>query len=372
MSEPTEEFRTRFREWCRVDKHATNSISVSQLKQEFASDSDGCSTFDEYLPRKAAGKARNKRSIIKLNFDDSDRAQLQLDADDYKEFATHDLKIEILQGPREIILTGFRILNLHLAPYVGVTLCIHRCEIAALVISNHSNSAIELTDTWVGRATFSQGSCRSFSIERGGIWGLSTPPPSDENPFLGDVLIDSDVFLPRVAGRYFIDDPQEYRNLRHHLTSLNNVPAAQIVHAAELAMERQRSSKFTRFLSTGYEWITDYGTSPERALKAFCLGWFANFCVLVISRGGFLRWLTQLSVSPAENWLPSAYLFERAARQVGAALQLTVNPTAALGPSGISADLMSYGSILLTPIAVYSATVIALFIFAVRGKFRLR
>jgi len=198
--------------------------------------------------------------------------------------------------------------------------------------------------------------------------------PEEENPFKGQVTIEQTyIHTSAKPASRAIPAPavQSYRNLRSHLSKQANFPAAAPIHAAELTLDRTSDTFFNRLLSWGYELVSDFGNSPVRALLWLCLVLFGMTGILFCSNGGVI-------IGPleghAESWrviLVGDGRVAQLARAIVLALQSSFNPLSIFGVRGVVEARYPWLAALLAFQGIVSITVAALFLLAVRRRFRL-
>lgn len=226
------------------------------------------------------------------------------------------------------------------------------------------------TNSWLSRLTLAPSTIRHFSYRDGGIGDIDCPGSVANNPFTGSVVF-SKVFLPRTRRGFQIEGAQPYRNMRYHLAQLQNGPAASIFHSAELAVERDDERGLNWFFNFLYEEFSDYGASPVRPLIWLGLLWIAT-ATLLFATG------VEIGGSPkdAVGWQSLLYRTDWKGDLLRAVI-VGFQPISWLG------SLISPGqpvamvpSCLLTQIwlvidGILSTVLLALFIFALRRRFRM-
>jgi hypothetical protein len=234
---------------------------------------------------------------------------------------------------------------------------------------------LKIIDTNIGEISFGSKSILEYEMTGGCLLNIKCPAPWQENPITGSFSLDNTVFLPRKSKNKseasFLDGPQPYRNLRAHLMNLQNNQTANLVHSLELAVERETESGwFNKLLSWLYEKFSDYGSSTLRPTACFfgilVFSWVLGF----IDGGGS----PALGLEEYTGWrsvLLQENLCGRTMRAIVLGSQSVVNPLGIFGSKNLLVPnhiwLASFSVIL----GLFSAIFIALFIFAIRRRFKI-
>lgn len=249
---------------------------------------------------------------------------------------------------------------------------IQNCNIGELTCFSHNDrygSEIKMTDSQVGLLVLEPKSVRNFDISGGCIFNLDCPPPDGENPFTGSIML-NDVFFPRSTRTYPISGPQPYRNLRSHLSTLHNVAGTNVVHAAEQAIERETDTSWNKILSYLYEMFSDFGSSPIRpiawlvglSLFSVLLIYLFDGADLAVETSAYRGWQTLLIDSGVSG---------RIARSFVLGFQPITNPLGILGTKTLLVPKSVGLSIWLGIQGLASAVFVALFILALRRRFKM-
>lgn len=272
------------------------------------------------------------------------------------------------------LLRNLYINNLKITPSNGrIKVSIENCFIKNLTYAGHRNQPVNLAlvDSHVANLNVSNPGLELLMITGGSVLNIICPTPSEDNPFTGDVNF-NDVFFPRSANWYPITGAQGRRNLRYHLKANSNEQSANIIHASELAIERKDDPLFTKFISYMYEVFSDFGRSALRPLV-----WFISLSVISTFLIAFnYGTVPANSLESYSGWQREALLdvgfkgeLIRAATLTG---QQILNPLGILGTKGLT--VASNGWILAWNMfySLMSVILIALFIFAIRRRFKLQ
>ena len=237
-------------------------------------------------------------------------------------------------------------------------------------VSEHPNSWLKFQECWIREFRMDPGSIIDLAFFGGGIFNLRCPAPADKSPFRGSVSF-SGVFLPRTRTNYDIGGAQPYRNMRYHLSQLQNGPAASVFHSAELAVERDDERGLNWLFNFLYEEFSDYGASPVLPLVWIGLLWLLTATVLFASGvniGG--------TSGTAVGW--QVCLYEAGWKgELLRSVILGFQPISWLGSllsSGPSVPLVPhsfFAQIWLVIDGILSTVLLALFIFALRRRFRM-
>jgi hypothetical protein len=282
----------------------------------------------------------------------------------------HSLAIQV---PIRLALCGLSIRQLYVVAGPGVTLQATNCNIAHLWLNAQNASAqLRLDQSNLGTLQLVPGSLSHFEMRGGSLLNVTCPPPNGGNPFTGTVSFTNDVFFPRRRNIYILPGPQPYRNMRYHLRSLENAQMANLIHSAELAVEREDDSRMNRILSHLYEWMSDFGSSALRPLVWQGVLFVLSFSLILCSDGAvhtsqdpkseLLGW-QQALIDP--RWgacVRAAYL----------ALQPLVNPIGIFGPRSLLVPRFLWLTVWLSVAGILGIVLLALFIFAIRRRFKIQ
>src|SRR6266705_1554859 len=252
-----------------------------------------------------------------------------------------------------------------------VKLHIDNCSIAHLQFLGVA-AEVTLLDTHVGNLEIAPAALKHYEMKGGSLLNVNCPPPSDGNPFIGTVSF-KNVFFPRKRKVFILQGPQPYRNMRHHLRNLENAQMANLIHSAELAVEREDDSWTNRILSYLYEWLSDFGSSALTPLlwQVFLLSlsmsliFYSDGAVLAFSESApaLVGWQTILIDTNESGDL---------ARAVYLALQPVVNPIGIFGPKSLLVPRYPWLAVWLSLHGVLSVILLALLIFAIRRRFKIQ
>jgi len=283
--------------------------------------------------------------------------------------------LDITQGiSGTLTIENISIHRLNINNDSGFPVVIHLegCNVGTLSVSRPKadSGCIELVcvNTNIGKLEMKETSLHSMDMTSGCILGLSCPPPGSKNPISGDISF-VNVFFPRNTKDYLLSGAQAYRSLRHHLTSLQNIQAANLIRSAELAVERESDYGTNKWLSRLYELFSDFGSSTWRPI-AWLFGFFVVSSLVIFFTSGAVQgipdaviysgWRSAL-IKPDDNLFRTVYL----------ASQPIINPLGIFSPKALLVPKNGWIFTLLLFQGLFSPVWIALFIFAVRRRFRL-
>ncbi len=197
---------------------------------------------------------------------------------------------------------------------------------------------------------------------------MKISPPKTPNPFASSVAFE-DTFFPRHTSKYFIDNAQPYRNMRHHLMSLENETTASMFHSLELAIERENDPPLNKFLSICYEMLSDYGASITRPLN-----WLTGILLIsLLVIGGNDGASLAMKIDTYQGWQealtdPEAK-FARATTLIG---HYIFNPFGILGTKSLVVPSNGFFLFWVMLQSLFSTTFITLTILAIRRRFKLK
>jgi hypothetical protein len=178
------------------------------------------------------------------------------------------------------------------------------------------------------------------------------------------------VFLPRDA-RYNVKNSQPYRNMRAHLSRLNNVPAAGIIHSAELGFDRRTERFPGNVLSLLYERGSDYGSSIGMPLAWFVAFLLISTAFLGISDSVVVTRHHDDMVGTWQEVLFSQDWIGRIARAAMYSVQSVFNPLGVFGSRNLLAASTGVTALIAGLLCLGATLALALFVLALRRHFRL-
>ena len=286
-------------------------------------------------------------------------------------FVTEDANVP------ELVLKDLYLLNLG----IDVNNClqaisIERCSIKRITTQVARNeipqpSIFYIIDSRIDTFHAKKNTISQLIMSGGCLLRPITPPPGSGNPFVGDVEF-SNVFFPRAVEYFHLPGAQQYRSLRHHLRELHNEHTGNIIHAAELAVERDEDAKRSnRILSRLYEMFSDFGNSAVRPL-----GWIVFSLVLSVTLimcvdgavalpqvDGYHGWQTGLSEDGFVGKATKALVLTG---------QHFLNPLGVLGVKGLTVASNGWVAFGLMVYSLFNIVFISLMIFAMRRRFKIQ
>ena len=252
------------------------------------------------------------------------------------------------------------------------TIHIENCFIKKIDLKEKSGPtsglAISMVNCCVGELRLNSGALSELNTRNCLIGKITCPVPTLENPFKGPVSLTGTRFsnLPLL-----MSDVQQYRNLRYHLSSLENTLAEGIVHSKVLRMERAEQDVVNRIISYLYQIFSDFGNSTVRPLVwlfattlASCLlVYFADGAVQTADSGAYIGW---------RNSITERGEVGRITRSMLLGTQSLVNPLGIFSYRSLVVPSNNWiaGSILFQ--GILSPVLLFLFIFALRRRFKMK
>jgi len=241
------------------------------------------------------------------------------------------------------------------------------CEIGEIKLNRESR--IILNETKIGLMTLNN--VHSIYMTNGCILNFSCPVPSQANPFTGSIIF-SNTFFPKNSKNYLLENAQPYRNMRHHLRSIENGQMANIFHSAELSVEREDDTNANKFISTLYQLFSNYGSSAIRPFAWWICIMLLVTTIIFLNNGAVptqkentqMGWKSELvkdSDSISSRLKKASYL----------SMQNMLNPLGILGVKTFMTPKYSWLAFLLAIQGLFSAVLIALMIFAIRRRFKI-
>ena len=290
-----------------------------------------------------------------------------------RSFDTDIIGFEFQRGIHKVTFNNLAVRRLIIQGYKNTSLVFENCRIADMRLGSpryQYEAKLVLNNTWIGNLELYAACSKNFEMVGGGIFNLDCPPPDSDNPFTGSVTFQK-VFLPRTAKVYPIEGPQPYRNFRAHMVKLENTPAVNFIHAAEQALERETDTRFNKFLSYCYDYLSNYGSSILRPLV-----WFAflfTFNVILIYRiDGAGQALPDEFYSGWRETLLESGGGSKVSRAILLAFQSIFNPFGVFGVRTLVVAQQVWLNLWLGFSGLLSGVLIALLIFALRRRFKIR
>ncbi|MCW9024780.1 MAG: hypothetical protein OQK73_08855 [Gammaproteobacteria bacterium] len=263
----------------------------------------------------------------------------------------------------KLLLTGLRINNLNIDYNNIANLTIENCDIKRLSLGNQCK--VTLKNCHIGQINFNNVSF--LHVEKGFILDFICPVPGSSNPFSGSISLNG-TFIPRDTKNYLLTGPQPYRNIRHHLKSIENGQLANFFHSAELAVERENDTVFNKIISHAYESFSDFGASALRPIIWWFTIGFASALLIYYFDGAVNAF--SLDSDHYTGWR-DILICSNGYRSVYLSFQSMLNP---LGILGIKSLVIPASGWLVTYLlfqGLLSAILIALMIFAIRRRFKI-
>ena len=359
MKTPSDEFVT----WCRAETPKAPSNYHFELHQYLQNPPNNPAGFIGVVQH-----ALVEGSKLLVHFNDSRGKENVLLT---KEQLSYGDDISLLQ--LSLYEGNFSFVGLSIGDYsINVTgqyeVVFRNCAIRRLTI--HPSHSVTLINCQIGTLALGNSLLRHFDMRGGCILNIECNPPWKDSPFTGSVTM-SDVFLPRKPMEGFIRTPQPYRNLRAHLRSLENSQGANLLHSAELAIERESDNKTNKVLSHAYELFSDFGSSASRPLIWLFLLWLVSFVTAFISDGAALAY----AANDYTGWRSLLMCNDLAGRGLRAAVlsfQQLASPLTIIGAKPLLIPKYLLLAVWAAIHSLFSAVLIALLILAIRRRFKMQ
>jgi hypothetical protein len=245
----------------------------------------------------------------------------------------------------------------------GPILELRNCRIRTHILFNFRR--VRLTNCWIGSLVL-EAEVGDFGMFGGAVLGITCSAAHGRNPFVGSVNF-TGVHFPRAPSER-VFDAQPYRNMRAHMQRLENAPMVSLFHTLEQAVERRMETNlFNRFVSHAYELLSDYGSSIPRPAS-----WFLGLLLLTSALASGLDWAVANPTHYAwQEGLARTSHWRAVERGLLLTLQGTLNPFGIFG--SVSAVLPRNGFVVAWMFfhGLFSATLAALFILALRRRFKM-
>jgi hypothetical protein len=270
----------------------------------------------------------------------------------------------------------FRRVTITLRDFEVRELSFENCETSDIIMANllvnklalgSQSGNYKLEKCYIGTLSLSERSVHSFGTSGGAILNIDCPPPTHENPFTGSVQLDRRTYLPTKSGR-LLRGAQPYRNLRTHMSKLENAPMVSRFHRLEQSVERENLALFDRLLSHGYRVLSDYGSSSLRPVACLVLLMLLTASLTYATDGAQLKQTNDLN--GWESGLRGNGFWVQAERAFVLATQATLNPLGIFGRRGVLVAKFGWLATWLVLHGLLSTLFVALFIFAVRRRFK--
>jgi len=255
-----------------------------------------------------------------------------------------------------------------------VALKLVNCDIAILNIYVHKerNRRINLIleNTRIGELNLQSNTIEYFHVKGGCILNLTCNPPNEPNPFIGSVSFEN-VFFPRNTKNFPLKDPQPYRNMRHHMSELENHQMANLFHSLELAIEREKDVLTNKIFGYLYEWVSDYGASTLRPILWLILFYVISVYMAYTEYGVSLAYDKSLYKGSWRAILIEPHEIGMVSRAFVYSIQPILNPLGIFGVRSLLVPGNGYLFVWSLLQSIFSVTFVALTIFALRRRFKI-
>lgn len=324
--------------------------------------------------RAAAQEALDKGSITDLSTHHFGSARNRGDKDFY--LSGEDNKQQFIEylglmaesDVPELKFSALRIYKVHICQSVHVTF--ENCHLGEVFFQGgHVGSNASFLDCHIRVLKLSSNCAGLLRLRDTTILGVTCPPAGVRNPFLGSAKFENVDFS---ADKEVRSDVQGYRNLRHHLMNLQDLEAAGLVQRVVLIGERELSgSKWYRFFSWCYQALSDFGNSVARPLGWWVFGSVGTIGLIFFMNGTALN--PELAL-PEGSWhhnLTQPGCLSEFYRASILALDAWAGPFGVIFGQDVVAAKTIVASFLMVSARLLSTTLFALFLLALRRKFRM-
>ena len=243
------------------------------------------------------------------------------------------------------------------------------CWIGKLSIES-GPATLRISGCWIGTLELALASVENLEVKGGSIRSIECPPPdAEKNPLLGSVTF-SNVDFPTSRKARLLKGAQGYRNLRAHLEKLENVQAANIIHAAQLATERHNDTKFDWTINWLYRLSSNYGTNPWAPLLWALFLYIVALGAIFFFDGGATRegffyagWETSLLDDDRDG---------KRVRSMILPLQSIINPLGLIGGLKLVVANSGWGQAILAVQGLVTDALLVMTVLAIRKRFRPR
>lgn len=251
----------------------------------------------------------------------------------------------------------------------GIKVDLDGCWIGKLHVIG-APTELRIRECWIGTLELGMSTVLILNVKGGSIRSISCPPPdSEKNPLMGSVTFSS-VDFPNSRSAHLLKGAQGYRNLRAHLEKLENVQAANIIHAAQLATERHDDTKFNWVVSWLYRLSSNYGTNSWLPLTWAVFLYFLALAVIHFFDGGATR--EGFSYTGWETSLTGEDRGSKLVRSAILPLQSIINPLGLFGGLKLVVANSGFGQAILAVQGLVTDAMLVMAILAIRKRFRPR
>lgn len=253
------------------------------------------------------------------------------------------------------------------APDYQMPVRLKNCRLKTLQLE--PGSRVILENTYVGYLRIR--STNYLEMNGGCVLAVRCPPASEPNPFRGEVAISGTYFPMRRFGHY-LSGPQNYSNMRYHLAAQENDLMAAQFHAAELATQREQETLPYKILSYFYQWFSDFGNSALRPFLWLLVLLISSTAITTCLGGGVTVFGNDAVYRGYSIGLTYSGLKGEMARSCYLVFESAINPLHLFGLKTLVVPSNIWVVAWLSFQSILSLTLIALTIFAIRRRFKMR
>jgi len=250
------------------------------------------------------------------------------------------------------------------------------CKICNLIISvphrgDYGNISFDISNTDIGTFSVESKSVFDLEIAGGSILNIQCPSPSMPNPFIGGVSI-KNVFFANNTRDYLLKNEQPYRNMRHHMQSLENSLVANIFHCLELDIEKRIDTGVNNLFNRGYKFFSNYGSSASRPLIGLLALILITFSWSFVSNGAVPATTNASSYVGWKETITQNSLLGDFTRSLILSTQSSINPLGIFSAKLLVVPKTGWLALWVMIQSLLSVLLIALLIFSVRRRFKLK
>lgn len=253
------------------------------------------------------------------------------------------------------------------------TVVAENCWISNLTIRGALAIRLTLKNCWLGHLNIDGPSCLSDTIiTGGGILHFLCPAPTGAQPLTASFVLSRSTYLPTKSIPGFIQGPQSYRSLYSKLAAMGNHQVAGIIRRKEECLERESDSRSNRFFSYLYQYASDFGSSTIRPLLWLSISFVVNFLIVFLTNGAEISQEPTFYTRGWRSLLTQCDLTGQFARAFLLALDPITNPLGVFANRTLLVATHWALQIWLWFNGLLSAVLIALFVFALRRRFKIQ
>jgi hypothetical protein len=359
-----------FIQWCKSEPpdNATNAFSLSSKSPDNPANKQQSAAFFEEVEKALNTEDGNTSSIdIAIDRHLSDPCSLVAHTCSQKKTIRNFWILGDITQPLK--LDTLDIYCLEIRGNSSKKIIIENSKIARLNIVGVLQTELDIRNTYIGKLALHDPCIRRCLMFGGGITQLEIDPPGSVNPFTGSVWF-ANTWFP--TDKNMTQGAQPYRNMRHHLRSLSNMQMADLFHALELRTERRQETWTNKVISYLYDAFSDFGASILRPVLWLLLLGVSVSYILITWAGAIPTHALESSAVGWQTTLLGNDILAPITRGFYLSFYSIVHPLGLFGGQPLLVASTRLLSGLLIIEGLFSATLIALTIFALRRRFKLQ